>query len=349
MSKAMRRPKWLMLVYQLPTKPSRVRVRVWRQLQKLGAVAVKNSVYVLPNTEAAEEDFQWVSQEIMAAGGKAALFAADALGSLGDEEVEALFLEARAKDYEALIAECDKVRSGIEEDAKNDHLFPNRADAYEATGKQLQVRFDQICAIDFFKAPNMPEALEVVRNLRRAVAEHRGLSRALGEATEPPVSVKELQGKVWVTRRGLHVDRLASAWLIVRFVDAKARFRLVTPRGRYREKKGEVCFDMYGGEFSHHGDDCTFETMLKRLGLTDNPALVHVGQIVHDIDLKDGKFRREQARGIDAVVLGLTKTCRDDESLRKAGNELFDALYAHFQQPAAKERPRPPRSKGARP
>ena len=310
-------------------------------MQKLGAVAVKNSVYVLPNSEAAEEDLQWVSQEIVSGGGEAALFAADALESFGGEEVEGLFREARAKDYETLIADCNRLCSNMKEDAKKDHLSPGRADAYAATSKPLPARLDRIRALDFFHAPNMRKALEAVRNVRRAVAEHRGLSRAPQEATGPPVSVQALQGKVWVTRRVLHIDRLASAWLIVRFVDAKARFRFVTPRGRYREKKGEVSFDMYGGKFSHHGDDCTFETMRKRLGLTENPVLAQIGQIVHDVDLKDGKFSREEARGIDALVLGLGKKCRDDESLRKAGTELFDALYAHFDQTAGKGQRRP--------
>jgi hypothetical protein len=135
-------------------------------------------------------------------------------------------------------------------------------------------------------------------------------------------------GSAWVTRQDVHVDRIASAWLIRRFIDPNASFRFVPAKG-YRPRSGEVRFDMFEGEFTHEGDRCTFETLLLRAGLTD-PALTAIAEIVHDIDLKDGKFGRAEAGGVAALIDGLArKPIRDAERIER-GSALFDDLYASF-------------------
>jgi hypothetical protein len=137
--------------------------------------------------------------------------------------------------------------------------------------------------------------------------------------------------RIWVTRRGIHIDRIASAWLIRRFVDPRARFRFVDPKAPPR--KGEVRFDMVGGDFSHEGDRCTFETLIARTGLTDR-ALTEVGEIVHDIDLKDDKFRRPEAPGIERLITGLALANPQDEARLERGLVLFDELYQSFRKKA---------------
>ena len=142
-------------------------------------------------------------------------------------------------------------------------------------------------------------------------------------------SVHEYTEMTWVTRADVKVDRLASAWLIRRFIDPRARFAF-TREKRHARKEGEVRFDMYDGEFTHEGERCTFETLMRRFGLTD-PALRAIGEIVHDIDLKEERFGRPETAGVASMIHGITATTeRDDERLR-SGGEMLDGLYAHFQ------------------
>ncbi len=135
-------------------------------------------------------------------------------------------------------------------------------------------------------------------------------------------------GRVWVTRRGVHVDRMASAWLIRGFIDPKARFKFVAARG-YRPDRGELRFDMFEAEYTHVGDRCTFQVLLDRFGLTD-PALVAIGEVVRDIDCKDVKYGRPETSGIAALVEGIAKAEPEDEERIARGGSLFDGLYAHF-------------------
>src|SRR5437773_669313 len=128
-----------------------------------------------------------------------------------------------------------------------------------------------------------------------------------------------------MTLRNLHIDRLASAWLIRQFIDKRPRFYFVV-EGETVE--GAIAFDMYGAEFTHHGEDCTFETMLKRFGLSDNKGLREIGEIVHDIDLKDDKFHRLEAVGLNAVVTALSAALRNDRKLLQQTSAIFDGLHS---------------------
>ena len=149
--------------------------------------------------------------------------------------------------------------------------------------------------------------------------------QAIGAAGSAPAG---MGAKIWVTREHVQIDRIASAWLIRRFIDASARFKFVPGRS-YAPRSGEVRFDMFEGEYTHEGDRCTFEVLLQRYGLTDR-ALVAIGEIVHDIDLKDGKFGHAETRGIAALINGLTKAGLPDAKRIEQGRTLFDNLYASF-------------------
>jgi hypothetical protein len=303
--------RWLLLIHQIPPRPSSVRVKVWRRLQRLGAVAVKSSVYVLPATEEAREDFEWVLREIAEGGGDAVLCEAVLAGGLTDEEVEDLFRDARAADYARLVEEA-RSRKDARSDAEAG--APPRAEL-----EVLRRRLKETIAIDFFAAPGRREAEAPLAALEPARREATGGGSLAAE---------EMRGKTWVTRRDIHVDRIASAWLVRRFVDPEARFRFVSGR-RHRPAEDELRFDMFEGEFTHEGDRCTFEVLLDRLG-PDDPALRALAEIVHDVDLKDGKFGRPEGPGVERLIDGIARAHADDEARLARGAAAFDDLYESF-------------------
>ncbi len=313
---------WLMLIHQLPPKPAYLRVKIWRRLQALGAVAVKNSVYALPRSEQALEDFQWVVREITEGGGEGAVCEAHFVEGLSDVEVTELFRVARESDYAQLAQDVRSVR----EVARAATTLTNEQRAELATQvKRLKRQFSQIVAIDFFEAPNRETAQALITELEERLAQPGQDQRP----TRAPALAK-LNGRTWVTREGIKIDRIASAWLIRRFIDAKARFKFVAARG-YRPKGGELRFDMFDAEFTHEGDQCTFEVLLARSGLQD-PALRHLAEIVHDIDLKDSKYGRDEAAGVSRLIDGLAITNKKDSARLARGSALFDDLYENFRQ-----------------
>jgi hypothetical protein len=233
-------PKWLLLIPQLPPKPDYLRVKLRRRLQRIGAAALKNSVYVLPNTEDGLEDFMWLRAELKDDGADAIICAADVVAGINDEEIKTLFGDSP-----------QAVDSGIEHN-----------------------------------------------------------------------------GRTWVTRAGVFIDRIASAWLIRRFIDRAAVFKFVSS-AKYRKQDDELRFDMFDGEYTHEGDRCTFEVLLERFSL-DDPALHAIGEIVHDIDLKDDKFARAETMGVQSVIAGIANRYRDDSDRIANGSSIFDALYSQL-------------------
>lgn len=315
---------WLVLIYSLPPEAGSSRVRIWRKLKKLGAVSLRNSVYLLPFGEERYEIAQWLCQEIQRAEGEATLLKVEQIENLSDEEVAALFRRARNEDYAELTREGH---------AWLEHLegLPSKKASQEAVAladelKALEKRLAELEEIDYFHAAGRLEAEAIFKRCRTALCKLFGReeSRVLEEARA--LKVEEFRGKTWVTRPRPHVDRIATAWAIRRFIDPKARFAFAREREKIKEG---IPFDYLGAEFGHQGEDCTFETFVKRFGLKDK-ALQAVAEIVHDADLKDAKFGREEAKGVDAVIKGLAATIADDHALLAEGLVLFDALYANF-------------------
>ncbi|MEW5854528.1 MAG: chromate resistance protein ChrB domain-containing protein [Myxococcota bacterium] len=303
-------PRWLLLIHQTPPKPDYLRVKIGRRLQRIGAVAIKSTVYVLPRTEGSLEDFQWLVKEITSIGGDATLCEARLIDGMADAQVEALFRAARDADY-----------AGVTEEARR--LMATNAD--ERTGLEgalarLRKRMNDIAAIDFFSAPQRAVALAELAALEKLVHP----VRAPGET----VARDEYRGRTWVTRTGIYVDRIASAWLIRRFIDPDARFKFVSAK-THVHTPGELRFDMSEGEFTHEGDMCSFEVLMHRLGL-EEPGLVPIAQIIHDLDINDGKFGRDEAPGVAAMINGLALRHRTDEERLSAGTELFENLLAMF-------------------
>jgi hypothetical protein len=302
-------PPWLLLIHQLPPKPDYVRVKTRRRLQRLGAIALKNTVYVLPYRAETLEDFEWLRIEIEADGGNAILCSASLLAGLSDAEVESLFRAERDADYADL---ARATRATLEESA---------ASPIELT--RLRRRLEEIAKTDFLGAANKADAEQAIGELEAKVA------RAAERADAHAINGDAIRGRTWVTREGVFVDRIASAWLIRRFIDPAATFKFVSGKS-YRPRAGELRFDMFQAEYTHEGDRCTFETLVERFGLGGDPPLQAIGEIVHDIDLKDEKFDRPEAPGVALVLLGIAQAHASDAERIRHGAAIFDGLYAQL-------------------
>lgn len=302
--------EWLLLIHQLPAEPAYLRVKVGRRLRRLGAVALKSSVYLLPMGDEEVEDFRWLRREIVDGGGEATLSRAVLLDGTDDEEVRAMFQRDRDAEYEEIAAAARTPAAGA---PTADEL------------QRLRRRLDEVVSRDRFDAPG------------RAVAEAAlaAMASALrGSAGSAPAPAPERpRAAVWVTRRNPKVDRLSSAWLIRRFIDPEARFALVDP-ATYEHQPGHLRFDMYAGEFGHEGERCTFETLLARFAL-EEPGLARLAEVVHDIDLKESRYGHPETAGVAALVRGLVETQPDDAARIEAAMPLFEGLWSALRGGAA--------------
>jgi hypothetical protein len=312
---------WLLLIHQLPSKPAYLRVKIWRRLQGIGAVAVKSTVYALPATAETLEDFEWLLKEIAEGGGEAVICEARLIDGLTDEQARGLFDAARDKDYEELTREARALVADVE--AANGTKDPSEASAQV---RRIRRRFTEIEAIDFFGASGSLSAGSLLTALEKRFAEEKPMTEDVTRS--PQGEAISLKKRTWVTRRNVHVDRIACAWLIRRFIDPEATIRFVAGKG-YAPNEDELRFDMFDGEFTHEGDRCSFEVLLTRAGLSD-PALQAVAEIVHDIDLKDSKFGREETTGIAHLITGIASANVNDEDRTSQGAPVFDSLYQYF-------------------
>ncbi|MDI1283279.1 MAG: chromate resistance protein [Reyranella sp.] len=309
--------RWLLLIHQLPAKPAYARVKIWRRLKGLGAVTVKNSVYALPANAETQEDFAWLVKEIAELGGEAFVVEAALVDGLSDGDVQALFDAARDEDYAAVATTARELAgTGV----THTELATQVA--------RLRRQLDEIVAIDFFGADGREPAEGLVTGLEAGLhREGDAVSATETKATPHPLP-NILKDRLWVTRQGVQVDRIASAWLIRRFIDAGARFKFVAGAG-YLPQQGELRFDMFEGEFTHQGDRCTFEVLVAHAGLAD-PALDAIGEIIHDIDLKDDKYGREEVAGVRSLIAGIASSSADDTQRLARGAVLLDDLYNSF-------------------
>jgi hypothetical protein len=328
---------WILLIHQLPPRPTNLRVRIWRKLQKLGAVAIKNSVYVLPANDKTNEDFQWLKQEIESAGGEAAVFRADSVEGATDKEIIASFRKARDEEFAEITAGLDGLAGSIREQTRGKHLSAGRLATHEADLDKLRAELERVIANDFFEAQGRTSALNSYQRCQRVI---RAAQAPAGKELKSPrksdtLAVADYQGRRWMTRRNIHIDRLASAWLIKQFVDKHPRFYFVAEG---ETVPNAIPFDMFDAELTHHGEDCTFETMVKRFGLSEVKGLRELGEIVHDVDLKDDKFQRLEAAGLNAVINGLSETFPDDRKRLQQANVIFESLFRLLDKPAEKKR-----------
>ena len=323
--------RWLLFVHQLPSSPSSIRVRTWRRLQHIGALVVKQAVYVLPDSPGAREDFEWLKTEIEGAGGQASVFSADSVDAWSDDALVEGFRRSRQADYTQLAREIDNALRRL---ASRRVREADRGPAAHRLLESFRQRLTGVERVDFFGSAGRDRVVAVLDQFAAR------LSPAAPTATKPShgdTSSEAYRHRLWVTRPRPGVDRMASAWLIRRFIDAEARFGFVADREAPREA---VPFDMFGVELSHHGNHCTFETLCKTFGIID-PAVARVANIVHDLDLKDGHFGAPEAPTIGTVIEGLQLAHREDDALLEHGMALFEALHCAFEQSARRAGPRP--------
>ncbi len=305
---------WYLLIHRLPPQPLYLRAKIRQRLARVGAVALKRSVYVLPARPNCLHDFESIAQEAGAGGGEAYVCEAKFPDRSTDLSLVASFRAERGADYGALAATMEGWRGR-----------PFLAEEAAARAAAARKSLAEISAVDFFEA----DGGGVVDRLLQAVDKHLRARTAAAESPARPSAARRLVGRTWVTRRGIQVDRIASAWLVRRFVDRKARFRFFQSGREDGPGAREISFDMVGGEFTHEGDRCTFETLLVRTGLGDR-ALAQIGEVVHDIDLKDNKFGRPEAAGVEIVLRGLILANPGDEARLERGIIFFDDLYQSF-------------------
>lgn len=314
--------RWLLLIHQLPSKPAYFRVKVWRRLQRIGAVAVKSTVYALPANAETQEDFEWLLKEITEGGGEAMLCEARLVDGLTDAQVHALFDAARDEDYAAIATEARVLSTRLETaDAATEDIAEIRSQT-----NRLRKRLAEIATIDFFGATGRLSAESLIAELEQALAEDKDMVEE--QPKTPALTSADLKGRIWVTRKGVHVDRIACSWLIRRFIDQDAVIHFAPGKG-YVPNAGEIRFDMFEGEITHEGDRCSFEVLLARADIAD-PALQAIAEIVHDIDLKDAKFGREETMGISSLIAGICATNPQDEQRIHHGRPVFDNLYQYF-------------------
>lgn len=303
--------RWYVLVHQIPPSPPYLRAKIGQRLARVGALPIKNSVYLLPFKPDCLEDFQWIAKEAEAGGGEAVVLEARFTGSGEAEAAVRRFQAARQAEYRALTAEL--------------RALERQGGSGEAAGTltRLRRRLEETRQIDFFTAPARKEAETMMQKVEDK------LSRRGGSAKPDRRAPPDLVGRTWVTRRGVKVDRIASAWLVRRFVDPRARFRFVDPKDAVR-RAGELRFDMVDGDFTHEGERSTFETLVLRAGIKDR-AVSKIAEIVHDIDLKDGKYGRPETSGVHRMIEGIIAGHPGDEARVKRGAALFDDLYTSFE------------------
>ena len=322
--------RWLLLVHQLPAHPSNLRVRTWRRLQQLGALTVKQGIYVLPDSPGAREDFEWLKAEIEGAGGEASVFAANSVDTWSDDALVEEFRRSRQDAYEALAQEADALFRRLHPGGRTKstkRLMPRRAI------QQLRERLLAIERVDFFASAGRDRVVSILNDLEQRARTRQGAARP----TEAEERSRRYTARLWVTRPRPGVDRMASAWLVRRFIDHEARFDFVADRDS--AQRDAVPFDMFGVEFTHRGNLCTFEVLCETFGLQD-AALTHVAAIVHDLDLKDEQFRPAEAPTVGTIIEGLRLAQEDDQALLAAGMSLFEALYRAFEQTTRPSGPR---------
>jgi hypothetical protein len=312
--------KWLLLIHQIPPKPNALRVKIWRRLQRVGAVAIKPSVYVMPPSEQSREDLSWTLKEIVAGGGDGSISEARFVEGLSDEQILALFHNARKSDYERLVHDANALLADWSAGGSDPQDPAAKGPAQLA---RLQRRLDEIAAIDFFQTPERATVELMLKELGNLLSGQASIGKTAREG------ISDLVGKTWVTRGNLFVDRIACGWLIRRFLDQAAVFKFVSEL-QYSPQPNEIRFDMFDGEYTHEGDRCTFEVMIQRLQIQDH-ALGPMAEVVHDIDLKDEKYARRETDGFNALLTGLVAAHPDDDPRMMEGYRLFDNLYTYFQ------------------
>lgn len=306
---------WIVLSYSLPSSPrSSPRVALWRRLKRLGAIAPTGGVNILPEQDECVEAFQWLAQEIRQAQGEALVMRVEQFDGLTDAQLIERFRQARDEEYGEIEAQLVALEQGVSA-LSDGEAQPDLQDSLA----KLRRRHAEIKRIDYFNSPS-GERLAV----RLTALQQSFVANQTVMADVPAATLAEYQNKRWVTRPRPHVDRLACAWLIRRFVNPNAVIRYAL-----EPEPDEISFDMSNAHFGHQGQFCTFETMIRAFQL-NMPGLQTMAEIVHEIDLRDGQYVPPELAGVEAILKGWLIAQFSDAELETYGIALFEGLYTMF-------------------
>lgn len=308
-------PSWCVLIVSLPTRNATERMRVWRALKILGCGVLRDGVYLLPALETTRVAFERQAAEVIAAGGQATVLALDALDSQQERAFRALF--DRSDEYAALKADVDALRGKLNKPATT----------LVREGAQLQKSFAALASVDYFPGAAREQLRAMLDELAQQITEKLNPGEPHAAAGKVKrLNRAEYQGRTWATRKRMWVDRMASAWLITRFIDKDAKFKwLAQPTECPKKALG---FDFDGAAFTHVGSRVTFEVLLASFGLEEDAALMRIGGIVHFLDA--GGVPVAEAAGLEAVLKGLRETAKNDDALLGSAGTVFDGMYMGF-------------------
>lgn len=304
---------WLVFTYSLPaTERSSPRVAIWRKLTRTGAINPRGGVHILPSRDECLESFHWLSREVQEMGGDCLLMRVDSFEGMTNSEVIGLFQQKSDAEYRPVNDELTKI-----EKAALGKMSADKRRRLYADLQKLRKTQQEILRTDFFNSPAGARIVSTFARLDRLLSEDASLASEI-----PKLSASDFVGRVWVTRPRPHVDRLSSVWLIRRFIDPKASIIY-----KKSPEIGELGFDLKeGGAFGHVGKFCTFETLLASFGL-EEPALWKLGEIVHEIDLRDGIYTHPEIAGIDLILKGWLLAGLEDGQLEVLGTGLFEGIF----------------------
>jgi hypothetical protein len=315
--------KWLVFFYSVPSKPVSSRMKIWRRLIKAGSLPFKGAAYILPFSEEHYEFCQWLVSEVDALGGEAAFISTEKIETMRDKELIDLFDKQREKDYQDIEKRSEAIEIKIQSIKKGSGGQTKKTT--EAFNKLLK-EFETVRKIDFFSSKTGAIIKKKLDALQAELTSINAASTGIQSRAITLKSVADYQGRIWVTRKRPFIDRMASAWLIKKFIDKKAAFRFADEKEIEQPGKKTVAFDVMGGEFTHIGDMCTFEVMAKAFGLNEK-KVKKIAAIVHELDIKDDKYKTAEARGIEEILTGIRKTAKSDADALEKGMAIFEMLY----------------------
>ncbi|HUO76171.1 MAG TPA: chromate resistance protein ChrB domain-containing protein [Thermodesulfovibrionales bacterium] len=316
---------WILFFYSVPSKPVSNRMKVWRRLTKAGAVQLKGSVYILPYNDEHYEFLQWLVSEIAEMKGEAGFVKIEKIDTMKDPEIITLFDTQRTDDYKNIGKALDDLERRLNSTQKGGKA-QNIEDISEQFAKVLR-GYEEVQRVDFFSSREGQALNQRIRRTKTNLKTLSGVEQGKEEAVAiTPKRVEDYHGRTWVTREKPFIDRMASAWLIRRFIDKKASFEFIDERDMDSIGRGPIVFDIRGGEFTHIGDMCTFEVLVKCFGLKDK-VLKKMAEIVHDLDLKDEKYKSAEAKGLEDILIGIRKAAKDDSDALEKGMTVFEMLY----------------------
>lgn len=319
-----RRQGWLLFFYSVPSKPVSNRMKIWRKLLKAGSVQLKGTVYILPMNEEHYEFFQWLVSEVSSMGGEAAFTRVEAIDSIKDAEIKTLFNERQEGEYQTIGKALDDVETRVNSLRKGSKTQDGQALSEQLA--RVGKNYEEALKTDFFSSKTGSALRARIEALNAVI---KGLGGPVAKSKPAGVSSRKIeayQGKIWVTRERPFIDRMASAWLIRRFIDKTAAFDFIDEKDMEAASKNSIVFDMRGGEFTHIGDLCTFEVLVKSFGFKDK-ILKKMAEIVHDLDTKDDKYKSAEAKGLEDILIGIRKTAKDDKDALDKGMQVFEMFY----------------------